>query len=165
MMRRFREGRRERAQGCVEHVCRPEMRHRPCIHCGGLTDYRAAWVDPATLRRTVPYRCGTCVNQHSDADARRRRTERDWTQVTDPLRQGALSDTMREQYDGRSRQIVRAFMESDSARATVTEPDVQAGMLNDAIRSLGLQNDLYVEQRATTTVLRRIEPSRRGGVR
>lgn len=63
---------------------------------------------------------------------------------------------MPEQYPGISREALRAFLDSDLARATV--PDTSASILNNTILTLGLRAEVYAEERSGKTVLRRVRP-------
>jgi hypothetical protein len=94
------------------------------------------------------------LRRPTDSEARIRRTRRDWEQLTDPIRHDLLTDAMTEQFPGRSRAAVRAFLDSGKAFATVEGAD--AGTLQATIGSLGLWDQVYAEQRGNTAVLRRI---------
>lgn len=155
---------RERVEGCVEHVCRPDMRHGACCGCGRLTDGSTIVIDAKTLKRKKAMQCIHCMlsdRSHAERQARLRekRTERDWALLSDPVQTGTIrAEVMPEQYAGKARSAVRAFVASGALTAVV--PDLDAASLTNTIGSLGLHGQVYAETRDDQTVLRRVsEPA------
>lgn len=126
----------------------------PCIGCGQPTHDRSVVVD-SNLRRRKPFVCSDCCGRVGDHEYRVERTRRDWQEVTDPVRRDRLLlDQMPEQYPGISREALRAFLDSDATRAVV--PDTTPSILNRTIATLGLDDEVYAEERSGETVLRKV---------
>ena len=149
---------------CVESVCRPHMKHGECFHCGRWTDDRQMRIEEDTLKRTYYPMCGRCrLWAHKlypeDADRqkelRKLRTKQSWVKVTDPLMPERISGgIMPEQNDGKARQTIRVFLESDFDVAMAQDSD--AATLNSAIGTLGLADEIYVEIRRGQPILRKV---------
>lgn len=134
--------------------------HRKCRTCSKVTASRRLWVDPATLKRRIVPRCETCSALREDrhqSELRTKRTRKDWQQITVPINNAVLdTHTMGEQYTGVVRDAIRAFRHSGESFATVTA-DVSPSAVQRSIEALGLEKEMYAEQRDQTTVLRRVE--------
>jgi len=120
-------------------------------------------IDPKTLRRRYVITCRDCVDEVTRSQEqlrlRDRRRRKDWDEITTPVRTEAIvRDKMPEQYPGRVRDALRAFMASDATRAIV--PGIDVASLQESIASLGLHNEIYAEQRDDQTVIRRIAKKR-----
>lgn len=151
---------RRRFPGCVEVVCREQMRHRDCILCGGLTDGSSLIIDEGSLRRTRRPMCMKCSLNRSHPFHKRQnrlrseRTKRDLGKLTDPTPRGLLREEMPEQYSSKARAVIRAFHESGFEFAAVADSD--AASLSGSLAVLGLSNEIYVETRDGETILRRV---------
>lgn len=154
---------RKRVPGCADTVCRPDMPHRPCADCGQLTDSSTIRVEPGTLRRRKVFVCDSHrVRSNSrDEQLRKERAYKDWREITDPLVDDALRiGQMPEQIPGPTRAALRAFRESGDTRAVVD--GINASTLNQSLRALGLDDEMYAETRGNETVLRRVEVNGNG---
>ena len=131
--------------------------HACCNRCGAVTCQRRLRLDERTLRRRVVALCSECweATEHRQNGLQRERTHKDWQEVTTPVNKAAVIPDVMTDYLGASRAAIRAFQESGATRATV--PDLPAGTLQQVIQTLGLAKEIFAEQRANTTVLRRAE--------
>lgn len=145
--------------GCDEgRLCKTvRVPHKPCVGCGVTTCNRGMRTDPVTLRRRMAALCGHChwVNWGTDQPARARRRRLEWEKNTTPVRHDLL-ETGRfvDQYEGRTRQVLRAFATSDEEYAVVA--DVSVAALNSSITTLALDEEMYAEERDGETYLRRL---------
>lgn len=149
---------------CIEPICRPNMKHGDCIFCGSWTDSREMRIDRETLKRKYYMVCHRCQfgdsteylrDKEEQQELRKKRTFQDWAKVSDPLRPERLKgEVMPEQHDGKARQTIRTFMESEFDVAMANDSD--AATLNSAIRSLGLGSAVYVEIRSNSPILRKV---------
>ena len=149
--------RRAAELGCDRgRFCDNDRRHGPCHVCGRTTCQRGGYVEPSTLRRRTGYVCrghSFAVGPRQTA-ARADRCRVDWERLTDPVDSSRLAlGQLPEQYRGAIRAALRAFVDSDAETAVCV--DLDAGDLNASIRTLGL-TEIYAEQRANETVLRRV---------
>jgi hypothetical protein len=130
--------------------------HKNCSMCSKVTTRRAIWVDPQSLRRRMRPICYECSDRvdRMQKPYREKRVRKDWSQITTPVRNGTLANKMNDQYVGVVRDTIRAFSASDDEFATVI-PDVSPAALQRSIETLGLEDEMYAEQRNDTTVLRR----------
>lgn len=139
--------------------------HRNCSRCNKVTTRRSAWIDPVSLRRRILPICYSCAD-HADRiqkPHREKRTRKDWSQITTPVNGNVLVSEMADQYVGVVRDTIRAFSVSEEPFATV-EANVSPGAIQRSIETLGLQNEMYAEQRDDTTVLRRVNKTDKGAV-
>jgi hypothetical protein len=149
-----------RLDNCGDKVvfcCGSPESHRQCTTCAKLTTTRKVWVDPRSLRRRIVPICYECAEKvdRMQKPYREKRVRKDWSEVTTPVRNGSLAAAMNDQYVGVVRDTIRAFSASDEDFATVV-PEVSPAALQRSIDTLGLQDEMYAEQRDDTTVLRRI---------
>ena len=147
---------------CVNDYCHPDRQHLPCSYCFARTCGRGMRVDPRTLRRRLVPRCDNCSWQWhpEDEPARTARTQKDWLEITDPLRLDVLRlGEMPEQFPSDVRIALRAFYESREPTAVVDLTTVTPASLNQAIANLGLTDYMYAEQRSHQVVLRRLKPT------
>lgn len=147
--------RKTRAKVCSEKICSGrDRRHEPCVDCGAVTCYRRTEVDPRTLRRRRVPAC----NAHSfaaDKAARTARSRRDWEETDVPVSAELLTAGLPpNQYEGACREAIRAFRDSDDSNAVVD--GLTPSALNASIESLGLDGEMYAEQRDGRAVLRRV---------
>ena len=144
----YRHGKRLRrgVKGCVDYNCEPSQTHRRCTNCGGLTSGRTVRIESGTLRRRYAPFCISCdVRGAGNAAQQRlakRRTEDDWDKQQLP-----------DQYPGFSRQTLQAFAEGDNDYVAT---EVDAGVLNASINTLGLSDIMYAEERSRGSYLRRV---------
>lgn len=148
-----RKMRRRHFDGCAEKFCFGVNDHGPCVLCGELTCSRHGYVDEA-LRRRVGFLCSRCLFDPSIQSRRYQRVKNDWQRMTTPVMERMLVAAMGEQYPGPARAALRAFSESRLTEATV--PDVDASTLQASLSALGLNKEMYAEQRGHDTILRRI---------
>lgn len=154
--------------GCTQaHNCRGDRApHGPCETCGALT-CRWGWGVDGNLRRKRQFRCvsagrASCGESRWSRRNRRSRTHKDWSEVTDPIvDKRLLPGIMPEQYPGVSRETLRAFLDSNASVAVAL--DTTPSNVNKTIAVLGLDKEVYAEERSGETVIRRItqRPRRR----
>lgn len=157
---------RKRYPGCTDSICRPDMQHRPCSVCFEITDSKQV-VIADTGKRTQQFFCDRHSQEAKNGPRQDRlraaRTSRDWSEVTTPINTKTIRpDRMPEQFAGRTRAALRAFVASGASRAEV--PDIDPGTLNASINNLGLTDSVYAETRDGTTVLRRIQAAKKSRV-
>lgn len=141
--------------------------HGRCRDCGRLTCNRELHVEPYSLRRHRPFVCRECApaywRMRVTGQAVSRRTRDDWASTAlefgpdgiRPVRPAPLPD----QFPGKSRSTLKAFLASDASDAVVV--DVGSASLASSIATLGLGEDVYVEQRSRFPVLRRLVRGKR----
>lgn len=157
---RLRRARTARELGCTAgRTCRGrDSRHGPCMHCGELTCARSHFIESGTLRRRWKMCCIDCsmINERAHGVRARARSQRDWERLTDPIDPSRLEvGQLPEQFPGPTRATLRAFVDSGAQEAVVRL--IPPGILNQSIRTLGLTEMVYAEQRGNKTVLRRVD--------
>lgn len=150
---------RNHYDGCTERWCQGKThQHEKCHGCGDVTCSRGMAVEPKTLRRRLAPLCFECrfySRSSKQSELKAARTKRDFEQITTPVVKSAIvPEQMGEQFPGKARTAVRAFVASGAERATV--PGLTPAALDDTIAALGLGREIYAEQRGKTTVLRRV---------
>jgi hypothetical protein len=154
-----RQIRKRRDPDCADDWCRgKEAKHAHCYRCSAVTCSRGQWIDPHTLKRRIVALCDECRTwspSRTQHELRAARVRHDWKQVTDPVKTHAIVPEVMPDYLGRARSAIRAFEASNASTATV--PDITASVVQETIQRLGLDDEIYAEQRAHTTVLRRVE--------
>lgn len=161
-----RRARRAAEIGCDQgRWCEPDKHHGPCRVCGKPACWRTGYIEASTKRRRMGFTC----RRHGlslDAQQEALRTERrraDWEKLTDPIDASRLAfGQLPEQYRGPLRSTLRAFVESGADTAVCS--DLNAADLNASIHALGI-TDVYAEQRANETVLRRTNGSSKARAR
>ncbi len=154
---RRRRQRDAKTVGCTASYHVPGRHHGKCVDCGQWTCERAMRVEPTTLRRRMLHVCGDCnlreMRHARDDHARTLRTRFDWERYTEEpdmslIDTGAFGD----QYPGRTREAIRAFI-----NANVTEAIVEGSAVtyNQSIAVLGLK-EIYAETRNEKTYLRKV---------
>lgn len=146
--RKFRRW-RNRVPECESRMCAGKQnRHRKCHYCGALTCSREGAIDPGSLRRTLIAVCGAhdlFFDSLQQSKLREQRTKADW---------GHRKDGLPDQYPGSTRDQLHDFVvESDEE---FVPSEVGAETLNQSIRTLGIDDDVYAEQRSRGTFLRRL---------
>ena len=141
--------------------CRGRLaQHGRCSSCEELTCRQTIGVSDTSLRRERQFLCDDCSWDRSSRyaqknhDLRQQRRDLDWDLTSTPIDDSGLNfGEMGEQYPGKVRTALRAFVKSDQDVATFSA--APAGFVQRSINSLGLQDDVYAEQRGNDTVIRR----------
>lgn len=147
--------------GCKEKNCKSfdaRFGHDKCIYCHRVTCSRMSAINPETLKRKLETVCSKCSVRHDESQQpwRELRRSDDWKYLTDKIADNLIvENVLPEQYDGVTRKTLRAFAESDSKSALVLETTASA--LNTSIVVLGLENEMYAEQRSDKTILRKVK--------
>lgn len=155
-------------KGCAAgwNCARERLPHKPCVVCGKLTCRKAYSINPRTLKRETVFVCNryfwpnesACGQQitHGLSRLAKQRAENDARYIPQDVIVSFTENVMSEQWPCISRATLRAFLASKAEVATIDPEGASLTGLAGSIRSLGFSDDVYVEQRGKSVVLRKV---------